>query len=372
MVAADGTLAEDTLCLRCGYNLRKQPLDGRCPECAHPVESSVWGRSLKYSAPAWIRGLGRGVVLILLALAVAVFVQPVVNGLAFLLAVLATGASIAQPSSTVVYVLSAMEFLFDVVIALLAMYGLYLLTQPDPALAGRELGLTARLFLRRALLLLVLPPIANLTVASTMPLPAILSQAQSGALGPATAAALARTIGVGVLASLVALVVYTVVPVALLAHLQRLMARIPRPGLARFARVEFWGLLCSLSLLIVGLLLVYAVVMPLAAASLATAATATAPTTPSTAPTSPATAAAALPTTTAPAGGLGPRIGLGRGMTLLIGGLLAAGAALATVGFAIAGVVLLIMACRALFATADEAARRAAQYAATPPVSPAG
>lgn len=30
-------IAQDLICTECGYNLRTQPLDGRCPECATPI-----------------------------------------------------------------------------------------------------------------------------------------------------------------------------------------------------------------------------------------------------------------------------------------------------------------------------------------------
>jgi hypothetical protein len=35
------TIETDLPCAQCGYNLRTQPADGRCPECNHPVAVSV-------------------------------------------------------------------------------------------------------------------------------------------------------------------------------------------------------------------------------------------------------------------------------------------------------------------------------------------
>src|SRR5262245_32299566 len=72
-VDAAGTVTADSPCRKCGYNLRGLSVSGRCPECGTPVGLSVHGDLLRFSNPRWVRGLQRGVRLIIAALAVAIF-----------------------------------------------------------------------------------------------------------------------------------------------------------------------------------------------------------------------------------------------------------------------------------------------------------
>lgn len=50
----------DLPCVGCDYNLRTQPRDGHCPECAQPVAESLSGFILQGADPAWCRGTARG------------------------------------------------------------------------------------------------------------------------------------------------------------------------------------------------------------------------------------------------------------------------------------------------------------------------
>jgi len=54
----------DLPCVGCGYNLRMQPRDGRCPECATPVAKSLNAFTLDGADPAWCRGTARGLSLL--------------------------------------------------------------------------------------------------------------------------------------------------------------------------------------------------------------------------------------------------------------------------------------------------------------------
>lgn len=57
---AEGRVTIDAPCARCGYNLRGLMCDGRCPECAAPVEHSLCGDELIHASPEWIDTLARG------------------------------------------------------------------------------------------------------------------------------------------------------------------------------------------------------------------------------------------------------------------------------------------------------------------------
>lgn len=54
-VDAQSLIDIDLACVACGYNLRTQPRDGRCPECATPVADSLLSAD-----PAWCRSTAWG------------------------------------------------------------------------------------------------------------------------------------------------------------------------------------------------------------------------------------------------------------------------------------------------------------------------
>jgi hypothetical protein len=56
--AATELVAADMPCVGCGYNLRMQPANGRCPECAKPVADTMAVTITRWG-PAEIRKLGR-------------------------------------------------------------------------------------------------------------------------------------------------------------------------------------------------------------------------------------------------------------------------------------------------------------------------
>lgn len=63
-VDAGGQIVVDLSCARCGYNLRYQPRDGRCPECATPVAASLEQSTIEFADPRWLRSLALGALLI--------------------------------------------------------------------------------------------------------------------------------------------------------------------------------------------------------------------------------------------------------------------------------------------------------------------
>jgi len=56
----DGRVADDTPCHHCGYDLRTLPVNGVCPECATPVRNSLRGNYLAYADPGFLRRIIRG------------------------------------------------------------------------------------------------------------------------------------------------------------------------------------------------------------------------------------------------------------------------------------------------------------------------
>jgi hypothetical protein len=414
---ADGRVAVDALCVSCGYNLRTLHRASVCPECAHPVIHSIQRYFLRFAPPAWVKGLARGLLLVLIALGGTIVAGPLIAlgiGGSFLTSNPAT--MFAQPTS-IIHALAVGQFVVHGVLTGLAIYGLVLLTRREPGLATCSDHGAARRIIHIACWLLPIPIVATLVAALLMPpLPAI---APGGAppsplafFGPS----FTTFVTLGYASGALSMVICMAATLALLRYLSGLVRRIPRPGLVRFAQVEFWGLLPSTVLLVVGYAVMAATVLPMMGPLMAAAAaTTTAPTT--TAPivtaaispggmvrytyvasgsTSAPPTAAATPPGSQPAGltlqSLGyattgpsasmpataptmppiPAPGVSFFAGMIIGGVGSGLGGCGTAGFGVAGIVLLIMSCIAFFHAAREAEQNAALSAAAPTNTTAG
>jgi hypothetical protein len=73
MTTADGTrvVESDLFCVACNYNLRMQPLSGRCPECGAPIRHTLDFPHLARSAPRWLVSLVDSVTVLLVSLLLA-------------------------------------------------------------------------------------------------------------------------------------------------------------------------------------------------------------------------------------------------------------------------------------------------------------
>lgn len=69
----------DRVCIRCSYNLRGLPTDGRCPECGTPVADSLRGDYLAFAAPEHLASIRAGLDLVLVG--VPVYFVALVGGL---------------------------------------------------------------------------------------------------------------------------------------------------------------------------------------------------------------------------------------------------------------------------------------------------
>ena len=142
---ADGNLESDTvgddaICLQCGYSIRGLPHGGRCPECGTPIERSLQGNLLRYSSPAYLATLNRGVLLILAAIAAQVIC--ILGGLILIAWLTAKGWNdVARVSELL---LSTASTGLSVVLLI----GWWLFSAPDPAFVGAGGGTTARKVVR--------------------------------------------------------------------------------------------------------------------------------------------------------------------------------------------------------------------------------
>lgn len=76
---ASAFVQDDIACRKCAYNLRGLSLAGRCPECGSPVGVSVQGNLLRYSDPAWIDALAKGLWITLWAIVASLFSKMLVQ-----------------------------------------------------------------------------------------------------------------------------------------------------------------------------------------------------------------------------------------------------------------------------------------------------
>lgn len=68
----DTHVASDLPCVGCGYNLRTQPWNGSCPECARPVEASRATMPFRYPSLQAVRRVKQAVALLVIGLILAV------------------------------------------------------------------------------------------------------------------------------------------------------------------------------------------------------------------------------------------------------------------------------------------------------------
>lgn len=132
----------DVFCRRCGYDLRGLAESGLCPECATPVATSLRGNLLRYSDERYLATLHRGVVLILVAVAVQLVLS--ILGLAPRFLRLMPGASVPAVVLIGPYGSTA--------VSLLLLLGWWMFSATDPAFVGSDRGTTARLVVRVAVI----------------------------------------------------------------------------------------------------------------------------------------------------------------------------------------------------------------------------
>ena len=203
---------EDIPCRKCAYNLRSMRTDGRCPECGTSVWVSLQGTLLRYSDPNWVETIRRG------------------------FARMIAGITIVVAAMILAIILSAMR-LFNVVslvqlvgIAgwLIYMWGIWLITEPDPSGLGEDQYGTSRKIIRVGVVCQAVGQVLEFVQEDRMP----------------PGAALLLTI-VAVLLGIVGLVAIY----AQLQYLQKLALRIPdlklsqRSGFLKLAIVISYGTL---------------------------------------------------------------------------------------------------------------------------------
>jgi hypothetical protein len=115
------TVTDDVPCRQCSYNLRTLPTDGFCPECGSLVAKSIYGNLLKFSDPAWVRKLGRGIRFIQWG------IPPIIMGATFRGVNTMRNFGVRIPFDLPLAPLLSLAGVF------LFVFGFWLITEPDPA-----------------------------------------------------------------------------------------------------------------------------------------------------------------------------------------------------------------------------------------------
>jgi len=220
--ASAAQIAPGTRCVICGYDLTGLWLRGICPECGAPVERSLRGDRLAYSAPEYVRTLTRGAGVINLVLLAQTL--SIVGSIAWAIAAAATGLSMnAQAAGQ--YAMSGVR----VIASIAGLVGWWLLSAPEPRLTGAHRGRGPRFWVR----------VSIVAQASMTALSFALSLAAPAAAGPQSSAALGVAAG-GLVLGLLNLAAYVLWFFASMLYLRWLAPRIPSRSVYRWAKTFIW------------------------------------------------------------------------------------------------------------------------------------
>ncbi len=203
-----GVIGGDLSCLTCGYNLRGLARDGRCPECANPIERSARGDLLACADPQWLRRLGVGVQLMLWFIGMSAGLGTI--GLPIALSEDGLSPLISVPA---VFLLS-----------LLFIASAFCISTPEPRTVGQNHVITMRGLVRACALFILIGSVLNLASLAAPPRAILVGMPMILRL-----AALPAIIGVVVL-------------------LTRCAQRVPDPRLTRSSRIVMWLLVGAFAL----------------------------------------------------------------------------------------------------------------------------
>jgi len=212
----DLTIAADTPCVRCGYNLRGLTPDMACPECFTPVAHTLQGNLLAYADPEWLARLRRGVALKLLNLLLGILLT-----VATVVALVLAGSQPGARAKTELLML-----VIALPLALLGIWAVFLITAQEPRVSLDEDPVTLRTIVRACTVI-----------------------TQGGHLARAGLEALEKSGNVAeialvclwITASLAGIVAYF----GEFVYLRRFAHRVPDLPLARSTTIVMWGMVTS-------------------------------------------------------------------------------------------------------------------------------
>jgi len=127
---ATNTVVVDLDCRKCGYNLRTLHENARCPECGSPVGLSTRGNFLQFANPEWVAKVAKGLQIVFWMIIISIFIN--------------WGSACLRGVSVVLPVLIA------AIVSGIDLFGIWLMTEPDPSGIGEEKNVSARKVVRVA------------------------------------------------------------------------------------------------------------------------------------------------------------------------------------------------------------------------------
>lgn len=131
-------IVRDRACLHCGYDLTSLRSDRECPECGTPVERSLRGRLLRYSAPEHVAKLHKGVLLAEIAAVGSAAVLMLTLASFVVVAVMGWSESIAL----------AIGKPLELLVGIVSIVGWWLFSTPEASPLGEDPAIGARKLLR--------------------------------------------------------------------------------------------------------------------------------------------------------------------------------------------------------------------------------
>ncbi|MFK7790139.1 MAG: hypothetical protein AB8C95_11690 [Phycisphaeraceae bacterium] len=211
----------DLNCVRCGYNLRSASAEGHCPECGEPVVTTLRPDLLHMANPTWLGKLRKGANWLIAGIVMNLALIPVGMLIGF-----ATVVSNSSSNGTLPTVALAALSGLGLIIALTYGVAIWLITEPEPELL---INRTSRSLMRWLII------------------PAMIISLPTDFLSAAGQPALMFTAaGIEFISSILALVGF----VAGMLYLRLLADRIPEPSLARQTTTVCWGVIVTMSIMI--------------------------------------------------------------------------------------------------------------------------
>ena len=123
----------DLPCVKCDYNLRTRPADGVCPECATPIRDSLRPDLLRFADVRWLGTIRNG-------MGIALWTPIVYFGIYWaVVAFFVATQSFFGSSLGVVFLVAWLFLVLSMYFCVLRMlWGLFLITTPDPNRPGRD------------------------------------------------------------------------------------------------------------------------------------------------------------------------------------------------------------------------------------------
>ncbi|MCZ6837237.1 MAG: hypothetical protein O7G85_15790 [Planctomycetota bacterium] len=249
----EGNLSETVPCRRCSYILKGLSPASVCPECTLPIARSVLGDELRFCDPSWVRTVAQGIKVILISIftMIGLVVLFIVGMIAYIFLV---AAQTGGPPNMAFVQAGSLVFLFPMLIAI---FGIWRMTTPDPGQIESETSINARTLARWCIMaILVSMPISIMTSQQMMITP--------GTPPPSLSATMQALQWVGFLFGAISMVGY----IAMLTMLGRLADRVPNPSLVKQSKIVTWGFGISQSLAFV-LGIIVTIMIPAVTASIA-------------------------------------------------------------------------------------------------------